>query len=759
MAKRERVSLVNFSGGEFSSLLHSRIDFNKYLSACAILENCFVYPHGPFSNRPGFRFMSEAETSSEKSRLIPFQFSTEQAYVLEFGNQYIRFYKDQGQIVLARADATEITTNGDVDNAGDAADYPALNLATIATGVAGGKSNNCLTCTENGSANPGFYHDMTVNPHSLYSLQFYSKQNTATEFTVGVYDVTNGAWIAWYDGGATQTAPAAWAASADIDFEFYTPVGCTQIYMQVFVFAANGSGDSMYFDEFTCKQLDEPYQIASPYLEAELYDIKYTQSADVVILTHPNWKPRNLNRTGHTAWNLWAPGDDASYTFVADPFGADASDDCPAVACFHENRLVFACTNNAPSDFWLSKSGSFYDFTTGAADDDAIEISLASDEVNAVHWLVSATILVIGTPGGSWKIAASDEDEPITPTNVTAKRISRVGSYNRMAIPVDDKTVFIPSTQMGIHKLEYKWEAGGYVSPELSILGRHVSKGTTTGIIDTGDGFIWLAYQDKPHGIIWAIRDDGALIGLTWLEEHDVVGWHRHPMDNGIVESICTIRGTNHDELWAIIKRTIDGSTVRNIEMMEYYFDEDDLATSATQDLAFFLDSGITISVSAPTNTISGPYLWPLIGETCDALIDGVHEEGIVVQADGSITTVIEIQDHIHIGLPYTQKWHSLPIESTKFNSHGLSKAISSLRVRAINTLEFEIGTDESFLEEISTGFDYMDTSAELLTGDTDVIDIAKNSGRKLQLKIVNEKPTPMTIGGIFFDLEVEDDL
>ena len=106
---RVAVQLTNFTGGELSPRLDGRNDLAKYASGCKTLQNMVVYPHGSSARRPGTTFVAEVKTSSAKTRLIPFEFSTTQTYILEFGNNYIRFYKDSGAILESNKTITGIT--------------------------------------------------------------------------------------------------------------------------------------------------------------------------------------------------------------------------------------------------------------------------------------------------------------------------------------------------------------------------------------------------------------------------------------------------------------------------------------------------------------------------------------------------------------------------------------------------------------------------------------------------------------------------
>ena len=98
-----RVSVINtnFTAGELSEDLFGRVDITKYQNGAATVENFIVQPHGGVTRRPGTRFVKEVKTSSALTRLFPFEFSTTQAYIIEFGNLYIRFYKDEGAILEA----------------------------------------------------------------------------------------------------------------------------------------------------------------------------------------------------------------------------------------------------------------------------------------------------------------------------------------------------------------------------------------------------------------------------------------------------------------------------------------------------------------------------------------------------------------------------------------------------------------------------------------------------------------------------------
>ena len=99
----------SFSSGEFSPLASARVDSQRYAAGLATCINYIPTIQGGLVRRSGTKFVSEVKTSSLATRIINFEFSTTQAYILEFGNLYVRFYKDNGSITLTTQAITGIT--------------------------------------------------------------------------------------------------------------------------------------------------------------------------------------------------------------------------------------------------------------------------------------------------------------------------------------------------------------------------------------------------------------------------------------------------------------------------------------------------------------------------------------------------------------------------------------------------------------------------------------------------------------------------
>ena len=658
---RVAAQLSNFTAGELSPRLDGRNDLAKYSAGCATVENMVIYPHGAAARRPGTTFIAEVKTSSAKTRLISFEFSTTQTYILELGNQYMRFYRDNGQIL------------------------------------------------------------------------------------------------------------------------------------------SSGS----------------PYEISTPYLTAELFDIKFAQSADVMYITHPNHATRKLSRTGHTSWTLTevdftngpyldtntstttitasasTVGTGRTFTASANTFAstdvgrlirfrdghakvtgftdatvvtveilvdtgsASASTDWnlgafsdttghPSCVSFFEQRLVFAATLSQPQTVFFSKSGDYENMDANiggtVADDDAIIYTIASNQVNAIRFMAAGRTLIIGTAGGEFTVSGGGDNDAVTPTNILIKKQSNHGAANIDAVAVANATLFVQRAKRKLRELAYNFDVDGYIAPDLTILAEHVTDG----------GIVEMAYQEEPLAIIWCVRNDGELVALTYQREQEVVAWHRHVFGgafgsgNAVCESVAVIPTEDSEyELYMIIKRTINGATKRYVEFLNTFdFDESD-NTSFN-----FLDSQLSYSGSAAT-TISG--LSHLEGQTVSILADGATHPDKTVSS-GSITLDRSATD-VKVGLGYTSLLKTMRIDAGAQNgtSQAKTKRIYEVTARLYESVGVEIGPDLSNMERVPfrTSSDPMDQGIPPFTGDKEV-EFRGNYDTDGFMIVRQTQPLPLTILSLY---------
>jgi len=280
----------------------------------------------------------------------------------------------------------------------------------------------------------------------------------------------------------------------------------------------------------------------------------------------------------------------------------------PQAATFFEQRLYVAATTDQPQTLWASQTADFENhtpdnFSGTIEEDDSLNFTLSADNVNAIRWLsAGGDTLVIGTDGGQWIPSASGI--VITPLDITIKRQTTKGADQVQPIRVDGTVLFIQKALRKLREFVFSFEVDNYVAPNLTRTSQHITKG----------GIIEMDYAEEPDSILWLVRNDGQLLSVTYRREEDTIGWGRHILGgsfqggDAVVESVVTISGdngagqtqdsTSRNEVWIIVKRTINGSDVRYIE-----FFERDFETGDAQEDAYYVDSMLTLD---SPETISG---------------------------------------------------------------------------------------------------------------------------------------------------------
>jgi hypothetical protein len=245
----------------------------------------------------------------------------------------------------------------------------------------------------------------------------------------------------------------------------------------------------------------------------------------------------------------------------------------------------------------------------------------------------------------------------------------------------------------------------------MTILAEHISQGGITAF----------AYQQEPESIVWALRSDGTLLGLTYRREEEVVGWHKHTIGGvfgsgqAIVESIAPLpTDTGNDDLYLIVKRTINSQTKRYVEVLKP-FDFGSVTTAA-----FFVDSGLAYSGSAVTS-LSG--LYHLEGQSVAILANGATHPDETVSGGG--ITLDYSSTTAAVGFSYTSEMQTMRIESGSEDgtSQGKPKRIHAVTLRLFETVGIEVGNSSSEIDRIPfrDSSMAMDQGIPLFTGDKEI--------------------------------------
>lgn len=265
----------------------------------------------------------------------------------------------------------------------------------------------------------------------------------------------------------------------------------------------------------------------------------------------------------------------------------------PAEVEFFGGRLVFGSTNDQPQTVWMSKTGNYTDFgkTIPSVDDDAITATINARQVNRIKELVPLSELVLLTTGGEFKTTGG-QDDVLTPTTVGFKPQSYHGAAELNALVIGTSAIFLQNRGYVVRDIDYSFEADGYTGNDLTVFASHLTEGKP--IVD------W-DYQQIPYSIVWAVRQDGVLLALTYMKDQSVVAWTPMEID-GFVESVTVIPEGGEDSVYMVVRRTVGGEQKRYIERLSSR-----LITDARE--GRFLDSHLTYdgrNKTATTMTATG---------------------------------------------------------------------------------------------------------------------------------------------------------
>jgi len=417
----------------------------------------------------------------------------------------------------------------------------------------------------------------------------------------------------------------------------------------------------------------------------------------------------------------------------------------PRAVAIHEQRLCFGGTSHQPNTVWCSKVDDFENFQLGVGADDGLQFTVASSEGNRIEWMFSQKRLMLGTSGDEWTIGGADSGEAFSSTNVQAQKQSSFGSKTMRAILLNDVLLFVQRRGRKVRELTYNFERDGWVAPDLTVLSEHVTQGE----------LVELAFQQQPDAILWAVRGDGQLVGMSYERDQEVVAWHRHTTD-GEFESVATVYGLSgaDDEVWLVVKRTINGQTKRYIER----FKAENRAKfeAQTKDDWWYLDCAKRYSGTA-TATITG--LSHLEGKTVSVLANGAVQPDETV-ASGQIT-LDKTYTKVLAGLPYTSI--ILPM---KFDfdlrdgpTRGRKKRINRVEVSLFKSLAGEASTNGTeWLWIYPRDFDDpMDASPPPFSGDAEVV-VAGDYSDDSDIYLRQRLPYPFTVRALVVKLDAYGD-
>lgn len=620
-----RSSLKNrFTAGELSPKTYDRTDLTRYQTGLKTCLNMKTLPQGGVESRSGTKFVAEVKDSSTNTRLIDFQFNTTETYVIEIGHLYMRFYSGTSQIRESAKTITGITaanpavvtsnshgySNGDHIYLSDISGMTELNSETRRYTVAnqtantfelsGINSTSYTAYTSGGSARKVYQIATKYTSSEIDGIQIKYTQSADTLFLVHKnhtpYKLTRTGDTAWVltplmkDGdetGATLLISDGPYLNENTTATTITPSGGAY---------TPGSTPTLTASSITGINAGAGFQTTDVGRLIRVYNGTAWAWAEIVTRTSTTVVTATVKgtisfpSTAQTRWQLGAWSETTGF---------------PSSVTFFEDRLALASTNGTydaqPDTFWLSVTGDYLNFAPGtAADSDAINLTLGSQNVNAIQWLASHKTLRIGTAGATYNVTSSSNSASLTPTDNSGKRATSSRCSGLQPILVDNRTIFWDASQLVLHDMQYVYTEDEIKAPAITKVSEHISKG----------GVIASCLEQVPNSIIWSVREDGVLLGCTYQPEDEIIGWHRHIIGGTdvAVKSICSIPTTRgNDRTWLVVSRTIGGSTKQYIEYITDVYDPDweVYNTIGAPELAVFADSAFTYSGYKPTTTLT----------------------------------------------------------------------------------------------------------------------------------------------------------
>ena len=713
-----RVSSIvtNFQAGELSPRLEGRIDLQKYSAGAQTLQNMLVFPQGGITRRPGTYYAGSSKNGG-KVRLINFEFSDEQAYVLEFGANYIRFFKDGAPLESGGSPVEIVTTYSVTEifeiNFVQSADVlflahknhePAKLTRTTATtftltdiAFVDGPylDENITTTTITASANTGTVTltasaDLFVSGHVGALFQFRERVEIGHE-----------AWA----------ASTAYAQNALVHYN-------GNLYKKTDSGSdSSGTQPPVHLEGTeTYGVIDWQYQHSGTGF-VKITAVTNATTATAVVQEHNFLVLPAVATSGTTQWS------EGSFS---------TKNGFPRAVAFYEERLYFAGTTAQPQTIFGSVTGDFENHTPGTEDDAAINVTIASDQVNVIKHMVPGRFLQIMTTSAEFTLSGGTGTTAVTPTNVNVLRETTFGSGNVRPLRAGASTIMIQKGGEKVKEVTFSLDTDGLVGRDLTVLGEHLARGGLTDMV----------WQQEPELVLWFVRGDGTLIGLSYDPANNTIGWHQHPLGgSGVVESITAIPSGVEDQVYLSVKRTINSSTVRHIVFIKSIYFNQNVAD------AFYVDSGITYSGSA-TTSITG--LNHLEGETVQILADGsTHADKVV--SSGSVT-LDRSASKVHVGLSYNSLVETMRLEAGADDgiAQGKVKRIHGATVRFLDTVGAEVGPDTSNLDRIPfrDSSMSMDTAVPLFNGDKE-ISFPSGYDNDSQVVVRQNQPLPMTIVAI----------
>lgn len=583
------IVVVNCSGGELSPELYARLDLPIYQRGMERIQNYIVLAQGGLQYRNGFQHVHNTR-NLEPARLISFTFSEQDTYVIELGNQTMRFYRNFGAVLNT---ATKTITGISQTN-------PAV-ITSTAHGLTSGTEVYLSGISGMKELNNQFFLVGNTTADTFELQDIYGTNINATNFNA----YTSGGTIA-----TIYTLSTPYRAEHINDLHIKQSADTIYISHQRYApYKLTRTGHTSWTLS-TYARTNDPFKQAAITAITKANPGVFTTGAahgfsvgdevyidSVVGMTNFNqgWYTINsvpLTTTFSLKDSTGTAVDTTNFTAYTSGGIVLNTNYCPKTLSFTDTRLGFGNWKASPSGLAFSRApdsstgaSRFDDFTSGANATDAVFTTLSPvfDKVDSIQWMANINRqIVVGCLSSVRRIHGTSMDDPISPSSVTARPINSIGSAPIQPYSSGQSIFYVDGTGRRINTFLFAFQSNDYVTVNQNLAARQLGE---------GGKFISIAQQRGDSGLLWVLRDDGVLLGLTFNEIESIFGWHRHYIGgesvvNGVSQPRAkvlsiTIEPRLNDEsvLWAVVERVNNGQTFRSVEYLNSpvrFVEEDD---------------------------------------------------------------------------------------------------------------------------------------------------------------------------------------
>ena len=721
------ISQLAFTTGEVSPDVSSRFDLEQYKSALLEAENVVIRPYGAVAKRQGSQYVGQVKYSDKPTRLFEFTTNTNNSFMLEFGDKYIRVwnYGIYTGIEVTTPFTSDILFDLNCNQSGDvmficSGKYPIQTLSRYSD-TDWRMSTYKLTEQPYDEINTDNGHTLTVNGDTITSTKdLFTQDMVGSVIQIAYYveavhtksagEVVEKKVRRYMQGQTVEKTynninynVGAYSTDTELSWKFTTH-GTWEGTVKLQI-SNNGGQTWKDYRTYTSKndynvtdtgkieagaRLKYVSDIKSGSVNCDLSIMPFTQYGIVEIKSVTDAKNAKVNvlngiKEGEPSyqWKLGSWNRGRGY---------------PKLCTFYQDRFVVAATDSKPNFIWFSRTGDYPNFGVEKVegtitDDSAITLPVINRKMCEIRHLVPANDLIILTSGNEWIVRG---DKTITPTNCNLKTQTQRGALSCKPQFIGNRCVFVQERGGTVRDMGYSYESDNYTGQDLTLFVKTLVKGHLA---------VTSAYAQDPDSIIYYVRDDGQLNCLTYIPEQKVYGWS-HFVTNGKYRYVESVAEGEQDTIYFVVDRVINNKSVKCIERSIPLYTEDNSDV--------FLDCYVKVANSIKTDYINAPHL---VGQMVDIVIDGQQMPSRVVPPTG----VIKLDGKanvITVGLPYTTKI-KIPNVEQQIND-------GTLQGRVATVSRVVLRMYKSFGGKVGRTFDRMDDITlppnELFTGDKPVI-------------------------------------